>query len=309
MRYVAIMVTSARFLHEGSAKDLNYMTNRFTFVLILLLLTSSLGLSPLPSQTESAPQNAQPKHTPGEIIAGMINIPAGEFFMGCDRSKPKEKCSLVEQPLHKVFLNDYYIDRTEVTVANYKACMAAGECNEPIRTYSDDHEDYFYNPAFDNYPVIFVTWFQARDYCTWMGKRLPTEAEWEKAARGRNSTRIYPWGNSTPDCKKANIKVGRKQCVGDVQEVGSYPADTSPYGVVDLAGNVREWINDWYAPGFYRKSPYKNPTGPDKGMYVVMRGGRFDNVWTAARVASRKTIGPNDYGAGIGFRCAVTINP
>jgi formylglycine-generating enzyme required for sulfatase activity len=288
------------------------MTKLFTSLIFFLLTISLLNFGPQPTRPKSGPKSAPPNavtptRTKQEITANMAYVPAGEFFMGCDRSKPKEKCNIVELPLHKVYLSDYYIDRTEVTVASYTACLAAGACTEPIRTYSDEHKNYFYNPSFDNYPVIFVTWFQARDYCTWAGKRLPTEAEWEKAARGRNSTRMYPWGNATPGCNTANIKVGRKQCVGDVREVGSYSADTSLYGVVDLAGNVREWINDWYDPGFYRASPYKNPTGPNKGMYVVMRGGRFDNVWTAARVASRRTIGPNDYGAGIGFRCAVTI--
>ncbi len=288
------------------------MTKRLTSLLFFLLVISSLSCGPQTSRPLSGPKSAPsntipPARSTKEIVAGMVYIPAGEFFMGCDRSKAKEKCTVVELPLHKVYLDDFYIDRTEVTVASYTACLAAGACTEPIRTYSDGANDYFYNPAFANHPVIFVTWFQARDYCTWAGKRLPTEAEWEKAARGRQSTRIYPWGNAMPSCDTANIKVGRKQCVGDVRAVGSYPRDTSLYGVVDLAGNTREWINDWYDPGYYRTSPYKNPTGPAKGMYVVMRGGRFDNAWAAARIASRRTIGPNDYGAGIGFRCAVTI--
>ena len=288
------------------------MIKRLTSLLIFLLVISTLGCGPQTTRPKSGPKSAPkvtipPEREIAQIIANMVFIPAGEFFMGCDRSKIKEKCNLVELPLHKVYLNDYYIDRTEVTISNYAACLAAGACTEPIRTYSDSHDDYFYNPEFANYPVIFVTWFQARDYCTWEGKRLPTEAEWEKASRGRGSTRIYPWGNAAPGCQTANIKVGRKQCVGDVREVGSYPLDASLYGAVDMAGNTREWTNDWYDPGFYRVSPYKNPTGPDEGRYVVMRGGRFDNIGTAARTAARRTIGPNDYGAGIGFRCAVSL--
>jgi formylglycine-generating enzyme required for sulfatase activity len=288
------------------------MIKRLTSLLIFLLLISSLGCGPQTARPKSGPKSAPPitippARTSEEIIANMALIPAGDFYMGCDRSKAKEKCNLVELPLHRVYLNEYYIDRTEVTVSRYAACLAAGACTEPIRTYSDTHDNYFYDPAYANYPAIFVTWFQARDYCTWAGKRLPTEAEWEKASRGRGSTRIYPWGNATPSCQTANIKVGRAQCVGDVREVGSYPADASLYGVVDMAGNTREWTNDWYDPGFYRVSPYKNPTGPAEGRYVVMRGGRFDNVWSAARTAARRTIGPNDYGAGIGFRCAVSL--
>ncbi len=214
-----------------------------SFIIILLFL-SILGCMPQTTRPKSGPKSAPPVSSAparqaAEIVSNMALVPAGEFFMGCDRSKVKEKCNLVELPLHKVYLDDYYIDRTEITVGSYQVCMAAGACTEPIRTYSDGHKDYFYNSQYANYPVIYVTWFQARDYCTWMGKRLPTEAEWEKAARGRASTRIYPWGNAAPDCQTANLKVKLKQCVGDVKPVGSYPKDTSLYGVVDLAGNVR----------------------------------------------------------------------
>jgi len=285
----------------------------FSFLFCLIVI-SILGCTPQTTRPRTGPKSAPavtipPARTTAEIITDMVMIPAGEFNMGCDRFKPKEKCSVVELPLHKVYMPDYYIDRTEVTVAKYSACLAVGACTKPIKTYSDSHRDYFYNPEFGNYPVIFVTWFQARDYCTWTGKRLPSEAEWEKAARGRGSTRIYPWGNAAPDCRTTNIQVKLKQCVGDVNEVSSYSKDTSLFGVVDMAGNAREWINDWYDPGFYKISPYNNPTGPATGRYVVMRGGRFDNVWAAARVASRRTIGPNDYGAGISFRCAYTPEP
>ena len=238
--------------------------------------------------------------------ADMVRIPAGNFWMGCDRSKKKESCNLSELPLHKVYLNEYSIDRYEVTVAKYTTCLRAGVCSLPIKTFSDSHQDYFYNPRFANYPVIFVTWFQADEYCRWVGKRLPSEAEWEKAARAPSSTRIYPWGNAAPDCSTANIKVGLRQCTGDTSEVGSYPKDASLYGVMDMAGNVREWINDWYSPEYYKRSPSENPTGPADGRYVVMRGGRFDNAKSAARVAARRVIGPYDYGAGIGFRCVST---
>lgn len=285
------------------------MVRHLISLALLILLCSILGCASNPERPlkgpKAAPAKSQPPLRPeAEITSGMILIPAGNFYMGCDPSKKKEKCNLVELPLHKVYLDAYYIDRTEVTVGQYRACLAAGYCTEPIRTYSDSHRNYFYDARYANFPVIYVTWFQARDYCTWAGKRLPTEAEWEKAARGIDSTRIYPWGNTEPDCRTANIKVKSKQCTGDVQAAGSYKKDNSLYGVADLAGNVREWINDWYEPGYYKESPNKNPSGPATGMYVVMRGGRFDNTWPAARIAARRTIGPNDYGAGIGFRCA-----
>jgi formylglycine-generating enzyme required for sulfatase activity len=287
------------------------MHRRLACLLIILYTLIVTSCVPEPVRPQSGPKGPpaiteSPRRKPEEITENMVYIPAGEFDMGCDRTRAKEKCSVIELPLHKIFLNGYYMDRSEVTVASYSDCLAAGACTEPIRTYSDSQRDYFYNPKFANYPVIYVTWFQARDYCTWAGKRLPSEAEWEKAARGPGSTRIYPWGSAAPDCQTANIKVNWKSCRGDVQPVGSYPKDTSPYGVIDMAGNVREWVSDWYDPGYYYKTPYQDPTGPQDGIFVAMRGGRFDNTAHAARIASRRTIGPNDYGAGIGFRCAYT---
>lgn len=283
----------------------------FGLVWVVLFLTGYGWVLRPPSRSALTPlpKGIPPTRSIEEITRGMVFIPAGDFWMGCDGSKkgPKaarQTCSLAELPLHRVTLDDYYIDRTEVTVGAYLDCLKAGGCSEPIRTYSDSIDDYFYNPRYLDYPVIYVTWFQALDYCTWMGKRLPSEAEWEKAARGRESTRIFPWGNRAPDCQSANIKLG-KGCAGDVRPVGSYSQDRSLYGVLDMAGNVREWINDWYDPLYYRSAPEHNPLGPQEGIFVVMRGGRFDNAASAARTSARRTIGPNDYGAGIGFRCAV----
>lgn len=283
----------------------------------LLILLTLAGCSFAPTRPTRGRNSPLPKAVPPvrsmeEITAGMVLIPGGDFWMGCDSSKKgpkaaKQNCSLVELPLHRVYLDSYYIDRTEVTVGAYLECLQMAGCSEPIRIYSDSSKDYFYNPKYRKYPVIFVTWFQALDYCTWAGKRLPSEAEWEKAARGPESTRIFPWGNRTPDCQSANIKLGWKGCTGDVRPVGSYAQDRSLYGVEDMAGNVREWINDWYDPAYYRSSPENNPRGPQDGIFVVMRGGRFDNAALAARTSARRTIGPNDYGAGIGFRCVVGV--
>lgn len=277
------------------------LVGSFLFFIVL----SVCGCTKTPPRAEPKSKMVMVANSAARIDTEMIRIPAGEFWMGCDRSKKKESCNISELPLHKVYLDEYFIDRYEVTVAKYTACMAAGACSLPIKTFSDSHPDYFYNPKFANYPVIFITWFQADAYCRWAGKRLPSEAEWEKAARAPASTRVYPWGNAVPDCSTANIKVGFKQCTGDTTAVGSYAKDASLYGVMDMAGNVREWVNDWYSPDYYKRSPSQNPTGPADGRYVVMRGGRFDNAKNAARVAARRVIGPFDYGAGIGFRCAV----
>ncbi|MFM7174568.1 MAG: formylglycine-generating enzyme family protein, partial [Caldilinea sp.] len=215
-----------------------------------------------------------------------ILIPAGSFQMGCDSSNPAETCSSWEQPLHMVILSDYYIDKYEVTNARYKICVDAGGC-----TPSGSVDSY--------YPVSNVSWYAARAFCAWAGKRLPTEAEWEKAARGNSDTRKYPWGNDAPDCTKLNYA----NCVGYTSQVGSYPSGASPYGVMDMAGNVWEWVNDWYSDSYYRESGITNPQGPATGESRVLRGGAWDYDDRDVRSALRGSSGPDNWGNDLGFRC------
>ena len=187
-------------------------------------ITSSLYL---PSVTNSSPS---PPH-----FTDMVLVSVGTFQMGCDPAHNGiEVCDPTELPLHTVTLDAYLIDKTEVTNGKYAQCVASGSCAAPFSNSSDTRTSYYNNPIYANYPVILVTWNDANNYCAWAGKRLPTEAEWEKAARGASDTRAYPWGDQSPNCTLANCW-GTNACVGDTNEVGSYPLGASPYGALDMS--------------------------------------------------------------------------
>jgi formylglycine-generating enzyme required for sulfatase activity len=236
----------------------------------------------------------------------MVYVPDGEFTMGSDKGDNDE------QPIHTVYLDAFYIDETEVTNAQYRACVEAGACNAPSRTTYYDDDDYA------QHPVVHVSWNDADAYCRWAGKRLPTEAEWEKAARGTDG-RTYPWGNDF-DCHKGNfddeqefnvyVVPGGPNCDGYVRTapVGSFLAGASPYGVLDMAGNVWEWVADWYASDYYSQSPDRNPPGPDSGESRVLRGGSWRIVAANVRwgiCSTYRIVFDPDSGYNIvGFRCA-----
>jgi formylglycine-generating enzyme required for sulfatase activity len=258
-----------------------------------------------------------PTPAPGEIrrIAptdGMIQIfvPAGEFLMGSGPGDPQADED--EMPQRVVTLGPYWIDETEITNAMYGACVAAGACSPPAAINSNSRDSYYPSPEFSSYPVVFVDWVSARDYCAWAGRRLPTEAEWEKAARGSDG-RIYPWGDSLTD-ELANFCDGncafdwRESAVDDGQQeigpVGSYPDGGSYYQVLDLAGNVYEWMADWYDETYYEGAPAENPLGPLSGSEVVIRGGSWYDGARFIRAANRVGVSPSLSGDNIGFRCA-----
>jgi eukaryotic-like serine/threonine-protein kinase len=228
----------------------------------------------------------------------MLFVPAGEFTLGSEEGTGDSD----EHPQQKVTLDAFWIDKTEVTNAMYTACVKAGACQPPQEARSFTRDSYYGNSEYDDYPVIFVNWYQAKTYCQWAGAELPTEVQWEKAARGTDA-RIYPWGNASPVKNLANFNNN----VGDTTAVGSQAAGASPFGALDMAGNVWEWVNDWYDPGYWVKSPSSNPPGPPSGNARVFRGGSWDTNENYLRSANRDGDVPEDTNNQIGFRCSHSI--
>lgn len=273
-------------------------------------VTSSVGTaaagftSPIPSETTTieVPTSTitpSPKLGVGSTrIApkdGMIllYVPAGEFIMGSNDDDQNDN------PEHKVNLKSFWIDQTDVTNAMYAKCHDAGGCKQlPSSTKSNTQAVYYGNPDFDSFPVIYVSWQAAKDYCKWADRRLPTEAEWEKAARG-DDRRTYPWGNEPPNNDRLNFN----HQVEDTTKVGEYPDGASPYGALDMAGNVWNWVADWYEFSYYSKSRTSNPPGPTTATEKVLRGGAWNYTPEYATTTRRVQLDPSVTSYDIGFRC------
>jgi eukaryotic-like serine/threonine-protein kinase len=230
----------------------------------------------------------------------LVFVPAGDFLMGS--ADTDALANRDEKPQHTVSLNAFWIDQTEVTNSMYRLCVDDGGCNAHGSSNSATRDAYSGSPSYVNYPVIYVSWDDATKYCSWAGRRLPTEAEWEKAARGEEG-QIYPWGSNAPDANLLNFNLN----VGDTTEVGNYSNGMSPYGAFDMAGNVWEWVNDWYSDSYYSSSPTENPQGLDLGQAKVLRGGSWSNPDNSVRAADRGWNGPSARHPGIGFRCALSL--
>ena len=235
--------------------------------------------------------------TGGEGQAGtqgvpMALVPAGDFTMGSNLADD-------EMPAHHVYLYAFYMDKYEVTVGQYAKYLEVTDMEEPPDWHIMNQSQH------QKRPVVNVDWEDAVMYCKWAGKRLPTEAEWEKAARGTDG-RIYPWGNEAPTRLHANY--GRKEWNNHLAlvPVGSFEEGRSPYGIYDMAGNAWEWVSDWYDYDYYKNSPRRNPIGPTTGEAKVVRGGSWLYVPEFLRSAHRFAAQPTNRHFGYGFRCAKT---
>lgn len=251
--------------------------------------------TPKPSPIAPPKQETQTIVSKGEIrsrdVTPMVLITAGEFHMGSENGDQETK------PMHSVYLPTYYIDKFEVTVAQYEKFLRFTGRTPPRyweQVNLNEHKDR---------PVIGVDWTDASGYCEWAGKRLPTEAEWEKAAKGSDG-RAYPWGNGSPTANQA--KFG--QCCEwkgyeSLDEVTLHEEGKSPYGIYNMVGNVREWTHDWYDGEYYAKGPSSNPRGPESGVERVIRGGSWANSDKYLQVTNRDREQPSFQSATIGIRC------
>jgi formylglycine-generating enzyme required for sulfatase activity len=310
-------------LNNNGIRDKILSVTRLCFAILVVSIIAMGGCTVSNSQIPlTTPTPLHPTETPDPSVSQvdgmkMVFVAAGKFKMG-------SKFGLSdEQPLHTVYLDSFWIDKTEVTNTMYRKCFQSGVCKPPfsVMYYDDSH--------YADHPVEFVSWNNAKDYCSWADRRLPTEAEWEKAATWDPKTdeqRIYPWGN-TFDCRKGNfddetvldaslMPDTAPGCDGFVRSapVGSFPAGASPYGALDMGGNVWEWVHDAFIetdpftsyPNYYAISPESNPQGVDPAIssYRVMRGGSWNWTFGVGRSAYRLWYGLDDPHDGVGFRCA-----
>ena len=266
----------------------------------LIVLTVLVGILMNPFVIVSAESGPATKDG-----APMVMIPAGPFPMGVpagDRDGGRD-----EYPRHEVQLDSYYLDKFEVTNARYLEFVKATGHRIPQNPTNPTRNLWQGDAIPDSLtdrPVVNVDWSDADAYCKWAGKRLPTEAEWEKAARGTDG-RLFPWGNETPTSKLANFALGARFSYSQVlMPVQSYESGKSPYGLRQAAGNVWEWVQDWYGANYYETSPDRNPRGPDQGQFKVVRGGSWSDLPKYLLTYGRFKLPPETRNSYTGFRCA-----
>jgi formylglycine-generating enzyme len=248
-----------------------------------------------------------------DCVDNFVLVSEGSFLMGCNPEK-EGTCEEDNVPSHEVEVSPFYIDKFEVTVERFLSCVEDGACDEThFRTTGDSYKCNIGNDERENHPANCVTWFGADQFCKWAGGRLPTEAEWEKAARGTDGS-IYPWGDSpVGSCDNAVVESTTSGCgSGGTFPVGSKPEGKSPYGLYDATGNVAEYVNDWYNSKFYSlaeasEKDTKGPAKPEVDGYRVCRGGSFLYGERRTRSAYRSGCKDDDTSIDFGFRCAKDI--
>ncbi len=285
----------------------------FAFTLIMTFLLSACGaptpvvivvtatpapITQAPSTSISPTASLAPVQTAGPQAgtkmlwidgSALAYIPRSQFVMG--------KEDYYNAPVHSVMLDAYWIQTTKVTNRMYAQCVAVGACTPPTQQLGGP---VYSNPEFANHPVVGVDWEQAQSYCVWAGGQLPTEAQWEKAARGENGN-PYPWGVEDPACNILSFAY----CNNTTSEVTAFKDGISPYGLYDMAGNVFEWVSDWYSDTYYNESPAENPTGPASGEYRAVRGSSFESYIDQIHLGVRHFNTPSNERRDIGFRCVV----
>lgn len=341
LSYIDELLTSR--VSEAISRPFPQQSRQTMVVQITVIATPRPAASSTPTPIPTATVTPTPSKTPQNIPAGatqvseidgmtMVFIPAGEFLMGYEEIEGVSS-NTDAMPMHRVYLDDYWIDQTEVTNAMFaKFVEATGYQTEVERSgwgwvfgvgssnwhilqgasWKKPHGPVEV-PGFESHPVVQVSWNDAAAYCRWAGRRLPTEAEWEKAARGTDG-RIFPWGNEMAFKNRLNF-ADKRLAIGGADltiddrypltaPVGRFPNGASAYGLLDMAGNVWEWTADWYDPGYYLASPYANPSGPESGDRRVARGGSWYDAANLAMVTVRLPARPQDAHAYLGFRCA-----
>jgi formylglycine-generating enzyme required for sulfatase activity len=291
--------------------------------------TSTHTNTPISTKTEVLPTSTPYGPTQVSRIDGMnlMYAPAGKFLMGWIESDGNENIYLDSFPRHQVYVDAFWIDQTEITNGMFAAFLATSgylpdpnkrglfEVSKPYNEYEVLEGADWLHPegpgtnitGKENYPVVQVSWYDAQAYCTWVGRRLPTEAEWEKAARGTDG-RWFPWGNITPTCRM-NLDPEKNECnLFSLDNVGCCPSDASPYGAMDMAANAFEWVSDWYQHDYYASQElWNNPQGPSFSEYdsKVVRGGNSHYLWpTVINPIYRNSEDPTSSYFNIGFRCA-----
>jgi len=264
-------------------------------------MTATVTLTPTITSTPTItiPPTKEPRKGATQISPldqmVMIYIPSGSFLQGSEQNPNFPPNS--ENPQRKVYLDGFWIDKLLVTNRMYRACMAANYCDSAIN--NDTENPNFTSGGALDLPAVYINWYQAEKYCQWVGGTLPTEAQWEKAARGSGEARIYPWGDQDPNPSMLNFN----NLLGITTISGSYPTGASPYGVLDMAGNVRQWVADWYQSDYYTVAPNRNPPGPATGTKKVLKGGGWDDPANYVRISSRLAHPPSSPGSNRGFRC------